>query len=159
MTRILTFVWIGFFLFGLIEYSTGQVISNQQKAKIEEQVDSVFHDNIKSAERLDFDRLTQGVDDKYHAGFILNGTYYATYDSLINIVKSRSQNIVKQVITIQKEKLAVLSDRIVLLSAYGEAKADANDGNTFTAKFFWSFVYEKMDNEWKVVQSHQSNIR
>lgn len=66
MTRILTFVWIGFFLFGLIEYSTGQVISNQQKAKTED---------------------------------------------------------------------------------------------TFTAKFFWSFVYEKMDNEWKVIQSHQSNLR
>jgi len=159
MTKTFSFTLIGLLLLGPVEYSIGQVISNQQKAKIEEQVDSVFHDHIKSAEHLDFDRLSLGVDDKYHAGFILNGIYYAKYDSLINIVKMRSQSISSQVITIQTKKVTVLSDCIVLVTAYGEAKADVSDGNTLTSKFFWSFVFEKIGNDWKVIQSHQSNIR
>lgn len=159
MIRTLTFVLICSLIIGLIGPSSGQNISNQQKIKIEEQVDSVFHRNIKSAEQLEFDQLSQSVDDRHHAGFIVNGSYYAQYDSLINNVKARSQGIAKQIITIREEKITLLSDRIALLTAYGDAKAEVNDGNTFTSKFFWSFVYEKTGNDWKVIQSHQSNFR
>lgn len=64
--------------------------------------------------------------------------------------------LVKQSIAIQKEKVTVLSDTIVLLTAYGEAKIDVSNGSSFSANFYWSFVYEKTDNNWKVIQSHQS---
>jgi len=30
------------------------------------------------------------------------------------------------------------------------------NGQTFNVKFFWSFVFEKINNNWKVVHSHQS---
>lgn len=159
MTKTLISLLICSFSFGFIGHSTGQNISNQQKTKIELQVDSVFHHMIKFAERLDFDQLSQGVDDKYKAGFISNGMYFAQYDSLINSVKARSQRVTNQSITIRKEKITVLSDSIVLLTAYGDTNAEVNDGNTFTVKFFWSFVYKKTGNDWKVIQSHQSSIR
>jgi len=159
MTKTFSLALIGFLLIGLVGYSSGQNISNQQKAKIGEQVDSLFHDNIIAAERLEYDRLSRGVDDTHKAGFIVNGSYFAQYDSLMNSLMARSQRIVKQHITIQKEKITVLSDRIVLLTAYGDTKVEINDGNTFTAKFFWSFVYEKIGKDWKVIQSHQSSIR
>ncbi len=159
MTGIFSCALIGFLLIGLVESSDGQTISDQQKTKIEQQVDSLFHNNIVAAERLEYDRLSRGVDDIHEAGFIVNGTYFAKYDSLINSLKARSQRIVKQLITIQKEKITVLSDRIVLLTAFGDTKVEVNDGNTFTANFFWSFVYEKKGNDWKVIQSHQSRIR
>ncbi len=159
MTKTFSFALIGFLLFGLIEYSNGQNISNQQRTKIGEQVDSLFHSSIKAAERLNYDQLSMGVDDKYHAGFISNGTYYAQYDSLVNIAKARSQGVAKQSITILKKKITVLSESIVLLTAYGDTNVELSDGNTFTSKFFWSFVYAKTGNDWKVVQSHQSGIR
>jgi hypothetical protein len=73
-------------------------------------------------------------------------------------MKERSQRVNNQLITIRKQKITVLSDRIALLTAYGDSKAEVNDGNTFTVKFFWSFVYEKTINDWKVIQSHQSSI-
>lgn len=157
MTKVFSFALIGFLL--LIEYSNGQNISNQQKTKIEEQVDSLFHQNIIAAERLEYDWLSRGVDDVHQAGFIVNGSYFAQYDSLMNSLKARSQRIVKQHITILKEKITVLSDRIVLLTAYGDTKVEVNDGNAFTVRFFWSFVYEKAGDDWKVIQSHQSSIR
>ena len=159
MSKTFTFALIGFLLIGLIEYSNGQNISNQLKTKIEEQVDSIFHENIISAEHLKYDQLSRSVDDMHQAGFIVNGSYFARYDSLINSLTARSQRIVKQHITIQKEKITVLSDHIVLLTAYGDTKVEVNDGNIFTAKFFWSFVYEKIGKDWKVIQSHQSSIR
>jgi hypothetical protein len=145
--------------FGITVSLSGQNISAQQKTRIEQQVDSVFHQSIRNAERLDYDQLTRGVDDKYNAGFISNGTYYARYDSLINVIKSRSQGVAKQTINIQKQKITALSERIVLLTASGDTKAELSDGNTFTAKFFWTFVYEKAGNSWKVIQSHQSSVR
>ena len=159
MTKAFSFALIGFLLLGFNERSNGQSISNQQKIKIEEQVDSLFHDNIIAADRLEYDRLSRSVDDMHQAGFIVNGSYFAQYDSLISSLKLRSQRVVKQHITIQKEKITVLSDRIVLLAAFGDTKVEVNDGNTFTAKFFWSFVYEKIGKDWKVIQSHQSSIR
>ena len=159
MTKPLIFLLIGSLFFGFIEHSTGQNIPDQQKSRIEQQVDSVFHHMIREAERLEYDQLSQGVDDKYHAGFIVNGSYYAQYDSLISSVKARSQGISNQSITIRRQKITVLSDHIVLLSAYGDTKAEAKDGNAFSIRFFWSFVYEKTGNEWKVIQSHQSSIR
>lgn len=159
MTKKLTFILICSFFFGIIKLSTGQNISTQQKTRIQQQVDSVFRQNIKAAERLDYDQLTLSVDDKYKAGFITNGTYYAQYDSLINIAKTSSQGLSKQTITIRKEKITILSERIVLLTAYGDTNIEVNDGNTFSAKFFWTFVYEKTGNVWKVIQSHQSSVR
>ena len=159
MAKTFSFALMGFLLLCINEHSCGQSIPDPQKTRIAEQVDSMFHESIIAAERLEYDLLSRGVDDMHQAGFIVNGAYFAQYDSLINSLKVRSQRIVKQHITIQKEKITVLSDRIVLLAAYGDTKVDVNDGNTFTANFFWSFVYEKIGKEWKVIQSHQSSVR
>ncbi|MCX6236650.1 MAG: nuclear transport factor 2 family protein [Bacteroidia bacterium] len=159
MTKKLTFLLICSFFFGFVEPSTGQNISAQQKTRIEQQVDSLFHSNINAAEHLDYDQLSQSVDDKYKAGFISNGTYFAQYDSLFNIVKTGFQRVAKQTINVRKEKITVLSERIVLITANGDSNVELNDGNTFTAKFFWTFVYEKTGNVWKVIQSHQSSVR
>jgi len=156
MKKTLTISLFLFLLFGLIEKSKGQNIPTQQKSVIEKQVDSVFHSMVIAAEHLDYDQLNQGVDDQFQAGFISNNTYYARFDSLITVAKSKVQNITKQHITIQKEKITVLSDNIVLLTAIGETKVDLTSDNSVTAKFFWTFVFERTANIWKVVQSHQS---
>jgi len=159
MSSKLSILFFSFIFIGFCEQSAGQIISDQQRINIEEQVDSLFHQSIIAAERLEYDQLSRGVDDRHKAGFIVNGSYFTQYDSLMNSLKTKSQRIVKQLITIQQEKITVLSDRIALLNAYGDTKVEVNDGNTFIAKFFWSFVYEKIGEDWKVIQSHQSSIR
>jgi len=159
MSKTSTISLICFILFGFIEQTNGQGISNQQKSTIEKQVDSVFFSMIKAAENFDYDKLAQGVDDNYKSGFIINDTYFIRFDSLINILKNRSLGATNQKITIQKEKITVLSDSIVLLTAFGETTFDTSSGNSNSAKFYWSFVYEKINKNWKVVQSHQSNYR
>jgi hypothetical protein len=147
---------ICFLAFGFNGQSKGQNLSNLQKSKIEKQVDSIFHTMVKAAENLDYDKISTGVDDKYNAGFIVNSSYYSKYDSLIYILKANLQSGTKQSITIQKKKITVLSDSIVLLTASGDTNVELNTGQSFNVKFLWSFVYEKINNDWKVIQSHQS---
>ena len=114
---------ICYFSFGFIDNVAGQ---NQQNLRIERQIDSIFHVMIKAAENLDYDKLTTGVDDRYKAGFITGGLYYAQYDSLIKSIKTKSLGVIGQNITIQKEKITVLSDNLVLITASGITKIDVN---------------------------------
>ncbi len=152
LTIILTYILIT----GFTQQSSGQILTDQQKSKIEKQVDSVFHEMIKAAEKLDYDKLSTGVDDNHHAGFIVNGAYFPKYDSLASLLKTNIRDGARQIITIQKEKISVLADNIALLNAAGFADVELSPSQTFSSKFLWSFVYEKIDGDWKVIQSHQS---
>ena len=150
-----------FFLlsFGFISQSKGQTLSQSQTELIKNQVDSVFQKMVVSAEKLDFDKLSSGVDDTHKAGFISNNKYYSDYSTLINDVKLNAQGISSQDISIQEKNITILSDKIVLLTSSGVAKAYINDGREIAANFYWSFIFERINNDWKVVYSHQSISR
>ena len=156
----LTIISILFLLsFGFITQTKGQTLSNRQTEQIKNQVDSVFQKMVVLAEKLEFNKLSSGVNDTHEAGFISNGKYYARYSALIEDVKNNAQGISHQDISVREKKITVLSDKIVLMTASGVAKANLNDGRVIAADFQWSFVYEKIDNEWKVIYSHQSTTR
>lgn len=125
----------------------------------EKQVDSIFTGMIKFAEKLDYDELAKGVDDRYHTGFISGNSYYNKFDDLLTNAKSMSNSVAAQRISLNEKKITSISDDVVLVSASGEAQVEISSGNTFSLKFFWTFVYKRINNEWKVIQSHQSSIR
>lgn len=158
MKTFLFFSLICFLTLGFTYSSKGQTLSNLQQSKIENQVDSIFHTMVKAAENLDYDQISKGVDDSHHAGFIVNGTYYAKYDSLVTLLKANLRSGTKQKITLQNKKITVLSDRIVLLTATGASNVDLPTGQSFQTKFTWSFVYERFNNDWKVIYSHQARV-
>jgi hypothetical protein len=79
MKTTLTISLICFLTFGFNGQSKGQCLSNLQKSKIEKQVDSIFHTTIKAAEKVDYNKISMGVDDRYNAGFIVNGLYYGRF--------------------------------------------------------------------------------
>ena len=145
--------------FGFIVQSEGQTLSKKQTELIKNQVDSIFQRMLVFAEKLDFNALSSGVDDTHEAGFITNGKYYAYYSSLIDDVKLNAQGIGEQDISIKEKKVTVLSDKIVLMTVSGLSTAFIKDGREIAANFHWSFVYEKIDNNWKVIHSHQSTTR
>jgi hypothetical protein len=146
-------------ILAFVNIANCQNLSYSERFKIEKQVDSIFQTNIKAAESLDYDNLSKCVDDKHKAGFITNGIYYSAFDSLVEVAKSKSQAVTKQTITIQKKNISVVTENIVLVSAIGESTIEIFTGNQFNVKFFWSFVYEKAESGWKVIQSHQSASR
>ena len=156
MKTTLTFLLICFLTLGFIGSLKAQNLSGLQKSKIEKEVDAIFGTMVKAAENLDYDTISQGVDDNYHAGFIVNNSYIAKYDSLIQILKANLRSGTKQSIVIQNKKITVLSENIVLLTASGDSNVELPNGQTFNVKFLWSFVFEKINKDWKVIQSHQS---
>ena len=156
MKTTLTISLICFLLLGINGQSKGQKLTKPQQSKIEKQVDSIFQTMIKAAENVDYDNISLGVDDKYNAGFIVNNSYFTKYDSLISIFKANLRNGTKQSIAIQNKKITVLSENIVLLTASGDSNIELPNGQTLNVKFLWSIVYEKINDDWKVIQSHQS---
>jgi SnoaL-like domain len=159
MRKITLFLLICLFFFGIPLSSYGQNISIFQRLKIEKEIDSVFHSFVTAAEKFDIEKLTQAVDDRYNAGFITGGIYYSGFNTLMDNLKINSQGLRNQTITIQKEKISVIAENIVILTVTGVTEVKTEDGNSFSAMFFWSFVFEKLNNNWKVIQSHQSGIR
>jgi hypothetical protein len=156
----LIIISISFLLsFGFVTQSKGQTPSKGQTELIKNQVDSIFQKMVVYAEKLDFNELSSGVDDTHKAGFITNGKYYTDYSSLIDDVKLTAQGISHQDISIKEKKITVLSDNIVLMTASGVSSAYIDDGRKIAVNFLWSFVYERIDNNWKVIYSHQSTTR
>lgn len=154
--RALLLVAIVFPLTGMICESKGQNLSKKKAELITSQVDSAFQRMLVYAEDLNFDALSLGVDDTPEAGFISGGRYYSTYASLVKRMESQAQGIARQQISIGEKKITALADAIVLLTATGQATAFASDGRQIKANFDWSFIYQQVGNDWKVIYSHQS---
>jgi hypothetical protein len=141
---------------GFIQTSRGQTVSGTSNPGIEKEIDAVFMAAIKAAESFDVAKLVSCVDDRYNAGFISNGVYYSRFDSLANTLNAFAGQV-KQHFTIQKKKISVIADNVALVSASGVSQIEPNDGNAFEVNFCWTFVYQKFNNEWKVIQSHQAS--
>lgn len=159
MKTIIMMLFIASMAIGSISTAKAQRLSDSKKSSIEKEIDAVFNTAVAAAEQMDIEKLNKTVDDRHRAGFITNGNYYPEFDVLMNNFKSRAQNVNGQKITVKTKKITVLSDDIALLTASGETLIDLASQEPITAHFFWSFVYQKIDNEWKVIQSHQSNAR
>ncbi len=155
MKRALTILIIFVLTSGLNGQLKGQNLSDSRKSIIENQIDSIFLDMVEAAENVDYDKISAGVDDRHNAGFIVNNSYYSKYDTMIDILKANLRAGTKQIITFKNKKITVLSESIVLLTASGNANVELNTGQSFIVNFFWSLVYQKFDDEWKVIQSHQ----
>jgi len=141
------------------KYLSGQELSSSKKSVIEKQLDSLFQASIKAAEKLDYDKLSLGVDDRLSAGFISNNSFYPSYDSLVNLAKTKAQGVLGQSIKVLGKKITVISENLALIAAYGDTRVALSDGRQFELKFYWTFVYCKINKNWKVIQSHQSSQR
>ncbi len=144
----------------LLLTATSKLLNAQQTnlnvSRGEHEIDSIFNNLVKAAESLDAKKLASGVDDRYHAGFISNNIYYSDFNNLLETFKFNSKSIENQRIVIKEKKITVLPENVAILIATGEATAKTLSGTSFTTPFFWSFVFEKIGNDWKVIHSHQS---
>jgi hypothetical protein len=140
---------------GTIITLKAQSLTDAQKTRIEKEIDSAFSFSVKAAESLNYDKIATGVDDRHQAGFVTNGRYYADFSSLLQTAKDNAAPGLTQQISFQHKKITVLTNSIALLTATGESKLNTSGGIVYIT-FFWTFVYEKINGNWKVIQSHQS---
>ena len=143
----------------LISYSfiiRAQKITEKQKKEITIELQSTFQKNISAAENLDIQELNQAVDDRYKAGFITNGNYFPTFDSLMMGFRQNIRGINGQKINLHKKNITVLAADMALISAVGKSDIYLNSGEMFSVAIAWTFIYKKINNNWKVIYSHQS---
>jgi len=128
-------------------------------SEIESSIDKIFKESILAGEQIDFEKMNMLVNDKYSAGFINNGKYYTSFDLLFADYKKGTDGIKSQKITIDNKKITILSGNSVLLTANGSYSATTETNNIIEGKFVWTIIYKEIDNEWKVIHTHMSNIR
>ncbi|NJK86027.1 MAG: hypothetical protein HC906_08770 [Bacteroidales bacterium] len=78
-----TIVLFFLFLFTCSTQTNAQQLTDEQIKSTAHEVDEVFKEMLVYGEKLDYDKLTSGVDDTRAVGFITNGKYYALFSTLI----------------------------------------------------------------------------
>ena len=138
-------------------YSQG--LTENQKEKIASEINALFEKNAKAGENIDVKGLTEFVNDTLKAGFIDNGIFLNSFDELMKGQKEAFIGIKSLKYNIFNKKITVLADNAALLTASGNASLALEDGRTITAGFAWTFVYSKVNGNWKIIHTHMSTPR
>lgn len=146
-------------LLSLPVFAQAPKVSQGRASILEKELEEAFNQAIAAAEKLDYQRLAEDVEDGRQAGFIVAGAYYHSFEELLEIVRSTAQGVTSQKINLKEKKITVLTDHLGLITASGTADVTLTSGEKFSRPFFWSFLYEKTGGEWKVIHSHQSGPR
>ena len=138
-------------------YSQG--LTGNQKAKIASEIAADFEKNIKASESFDSKGLTDCVNDTLKAGFINNGIFLNSFNEVMEDYKEGISGVKSLKYSISNKKITVLADSAVLLTVSGNASIALEDGRTFTGGFAWTFVYSKVNDNWKIIHTHMSTPR
>ena len=136
-----------------------QRLTQNQKEKITLDITALFEKSIKAAEDIDSKEIADNVDDTLKAGFIDNGFFFNSFDEVMKGFKESIKGIRSQKFSISNKKITVLTDNAALLTASGNASVALEDGRTITVGFAWTFVYSKVNDNWKIIHSHMSAPR
>ena len=134
-----------------------QPMPDAQRAAVEETVKSLTEQSIAACEKVDIDGVAVNVSDKYNTGFIDNGVFYPSFESLIADFRIGFGRLKSQEIKISDRRITVLAPNVALVTAHGNFTATDKTNNTFKGNFAWTFVYAKIGDEWKIIHSHQSS--
>lgn len=136
-------------------YSQG--LTNNQKVEITSEINTHFEKSVKAAENIDIKGLADCVDDTLKAGFIQNERFFNSFDEVMKGFKKEIKGVESQKMNISNKKITILSDNAALLTASGNYSVALEDGRTLTGGFAWTFVYSKIDDNWKIIHYHQTS--
>jgi hypothetical protein len=144
---------------GICSSVYSQKLTQKQKEKIASDITALFEKSIKSAESIDSKGIADFVDDALKAGFIDNGNFLHSFDEVMKGYTESIIGIKSQKLNVSNKKITVLADNAALLTASGNFSVALEDGRTLTGGFAWTFVYSKVNDNWKIVHSHMSTPR
>ena len=150
-----------FLLAGIIIASSvhAQTLSGKKMKKILDEVEAAFQDNLRTGESLNAEKLSESVDDGLHAGHIVNGIFFDSFDPILQRVSSGMQGLKSLKYNISDKRITVLSKDAAIVAVSGHSNTESISGEKFKTAFAWTFVYRKTGDQWKVIHSHQSTQR
>ena len=153
------FILTVFLILGIQELLCAQELTPKSVEGIKKEVSEIFAKSVEAGEKLDLIKISENVNDTPRAGFIDNGSYYKSFEELMSEFKSGTQGLENQKMKVETKKITILSDNYALLTAHGDYSAKLTDGRILDGTFAWTFVYSKLNGNWKVIHSHMSNAR
>ncbi len=111
---------------------------------------------IAAAEAADAARLYATLRDVHGLGFINNGRIYPPQDSLLNAFEDVFSHIDSQTIEFTDSRVWVISPAAAVSTNLGHGTTTDSEGIVSNYEFIWTFVYQRLDDDWKIVHSHLS---
>ena len=133
-----------------------QQVSDEQRAAIEVTIRVLTDELVAASEQVDVDRVFAKCSDAHDAGFIDNGVFYPSLDSLLAAFRTGFSRLRRQEIEVSETRVSVLAPNVAVLTAHGYGTATQTDDQTFESPFAWTFVFVKEGDNWRIVHSHQS---
>ena len=155
--KISSLILTGFLIIGFQGISFSQELTIDTKEKIAYEILEIFNESIVAGEKLDISRITKNINDTLKSGFIDNGIYFQFFEELMVEFKKGINGLENQKMNIDTKKITILSENNVLLTACGDYSTKVLDGRILSGRFAWTFVYSKINGDWKVIHSHMSN--
>ncbi|MGC6432514.1 MAG: nuclear transport factor 2 family protein [Jejuia sp.] len=142
------------FCFGFLH---SQNLSDTEIKKIKTEVYKTFYNSIETGEQLDVKGIENNIEDSLKTGFIDNGNYFKTFNELMVIFRQNIKGLESQKFDCTNKKVTILSEDKVLLTTSGNYETKVLDGRVLKGGFAWTFIYSKINGDWKVIHSHMSN--
>jgi len=135
-------------------------MTEEQSAAIKETVKSLFQSCFSAAEQADVEKGFADFDfeDIYNVGYIDNGKFYTSFDSLYAHFKAGFSQIQSQDINVAETRVAVLAPNVALLTTHGSFTATGKNGDKWSFPVANTFVAAKLGNQWKFIHTHQSFV-
>ena len=133
-----------------------EVMTEDQKQAVVEEMKGMVASIVEGINKRDADLVFKDMNGMNFYGFINNGELLTNYDSTYQIFKNSYSNIKMANIVITDESYTVFSPDLALHTAsFIEDFTFMND-YTGRIKGAWSSLFQKVDQEWKLVHVHQS---
>lgn len=133
-----------------------QPVTDAQRTAIEDTIRALNKELFAAAEQVDADLAFASFTDEHNAGFINVGVFYPSLDSFVADFRDDFGRSQGQEIEVSETRVSVLASNAAVLATHGSFIATFKEGGTFESPFACTFVYAKVEEDWKVVHAHQS---
>ncbi|OGU62851.1 MAG: hypothetical protein A2V66_07370 [Ignavibacteria bacterium RBG_13_36_8] len=131
-------------------------MTEEEKDTVKEAVLTIHNNTVEMAKQADLEKTFEAACNEYGAGYINNGVMYNDIESMKAFIKPSFDKIEKQEISFDDVRVSVVAQNAALLTAHGNFIATLKDGSQFGFPFAWTFVYVKLNDQWRVIHTHQS---
>ncbi len=134
-------------------------MTEAESNQIIKEVKSVSGKIIEYTQRAQLDSLLSCYDNAPAFLAFSGDGQMRNYEEFKKICTEYYGALKKQDISTIREKFNVIDDDLVILGWSGDIMAEFRNGDTMKLKnYSVTFVFKKIDNQWKVIHSHESSL-
>ena len=131
-------------------------LSDSQRSAIEEELRACLAGCDAAADKADADGTTAYYSDMHKLGFIYNGTMIPSLDAVVVFARELFEQLQSQTHETSELRIAVLAPNVAVMTWHGNVTGTGKDGSTGGGVFARTFVWAKVEDDWKIIHVHIS---